>query len=205
MHTTELTQPIMSSLIKLSQIEANHDPRIEQMAGLGNLHQQHPLYGHDPWGNTDDPDEDDIDNFRFHPTPGGFTMSGTIHRTFPHDIPHAREPASRPPALHELVNNFTSMLAGITGPREPSEERTSRGESDQRSPTPDPRNLFESGIRGGRIEIRAGGGQGPRFTYTSTTFPRDPGSPGQGGPPVEAIQKFVTYSFQRYLPMLIST
>ncbi|KAF1809457.1 hypothetical protein P152DRAFT_476372 [Eremomyces bilateralis CBS 781.70] len=189
-------------------IEANHDPRIDQsIPTLGDLpqpSQRHPLYDHDPWA-APDPDEDDIENLQFRPTPNGFTVTGTIHRSLS-PTGEARDDHGQPrPALHDLLNNFTSMMAGIAGPQ-PGEETRSPGSNSrsgpgQRTPTPDPRSptsdernpLENMNVRGGQVEVRSGPGQGSRFTFTSSTqlFPRDGNGSPPGSPPVDTIQNIL--------------
>ncbi|KAF1952318.1 hypothetical protein CC80DRAFT_422676 [Byssothecium circinans] len=137
---------------------------------------RHPLHDHNPWQDTDDPDEDDISQMRFQPMgPGRFHVQATIHRTI--------SPAQFGDAGAGLttIGAFQSFLTNLMqGAREQDQERSQGGD--------------------GQSESRPAEEGAPhfhRFTYSSNArlHPRDGDHPGPRLEPVDDLNNVMAGLF----------
>jgi len=99
-----------------AQIEADHDPREDQLPELAEGHPQYAFNDHNPWAgqHAPDPDEDDISNVQWERRgPGGISMTFTRAMSPNGGIRgHGQQPPGNP-----LAGNFATMLQGILGGR----------------------------------------------------------------------------------------
>lgn len=134
--------------------------------------QQNPFQDHHPWRDAPDPDEGDINQFRFQRTgPGRVSITGTFYRTYnPRTgIQGGFTPQNDGPQ-QQLQQNFTSMLSGILGAA-----ARAGSSAQQNGPPPIPGNRPNIQFQ----QPQQQGQGGPRFSYSSTAriLPRDAHSP----------------------------
>lgn len=188
-------------------IEDDNDPRNQHMydpddsegedtdsvPGLEDPPSHHTLHNHNPWRDSDDPEETDISNLQFRQLgPGRFAVTGTMYRTL------SAADLGRAGGAGGAMGGFASMLNSILGGGRAQLPTT--GLDQDLNPNQNQNQDQNQGSEGqaqnneetrGRTSGFSGSGTlpgGHRFTYTNARlYPRDPEHPGPRVEPVDEL------------------